>query len=224
MSVSGYNSSDPIQQNFLSSLALGESSGGNATFQGTGGADLSGMSVDQYGFPQWAGVGNSHAAGIFQFQPGTFDAIASKFNLNFSNPADQEAAAWNLAQTTYSANTGGADLETDLAAGKFSNVQTALASIWPSVTGNGAAPQGLAHDLANGIGADLSGAGGTSSTADASAPTSLWGNIENFFVRFGLIILGGIIVIVALWQLLANQGIVPSPADTAKGAALALAV
>jgi hypothetical protein len=50
--------------------------------------------------------------------------------------------------------------------------------------------------------------------------------VENFFQRFGLIVIGGVIVIVALWQLLSSQGIVPSPSDAGKAigkGALALA-
>jgi hypothetical protein len=38
-------------------------------------------------------------------------------------------------------------------------------------------------------------------------------------VRFGLIIIGGIIIIVALWSLLASQGVVPSPGKVVKDVA-----
>ena len=84
-----YNPDDPAQAGFLAALAQGETGGAaNSASLGTGQTNLSGLATDQYGFPQWTGLGNSHAAGTFQFQPGTWDAIASKFNLNFQNPQD----------------------------------------------------------------------------------------------------------------------------------------
>ena len=205
----------------------------NSTFEGFGGTSLAGSPTDQYGFPQWAGgstsAGPTHAAGTFQFEPSTWDSIASQYNLNFSNPADQQAGAWYLAQQAYQSNTGGS-LETALQSGTptaLQGVQSALQSIWPSVGGSGAAPQGLANDLLSGTGASLpggSGGGSTSAGANTSSGGGLVGTIEQFAVRFGLIIIGGIIVIVALWQLLSSQGVVPSPAKTVKAAGAALAL
>lgn len=226
-----YNSNDAVQQQFLSSLALGESGANGGPMVGVGGANLAGSSTDQWGFPQWGGVGSgssqSHAAGLFQFQPATWDSVASTYGLNFGNASDQQAGAWYLAEQTYQQKTGGS-LESDLQAGKFSSVQSALASIWPSVTGNGAAPQGLASDLANKIGAVIGGGspsgGALGGTPGAPAGGGILGAIDNFFVRFGLVIAGGLIVVVALWQLLSNQGIVPSPGDTAKAATKAVAL
>ena len=90
-----YNPYDPTQQAFLSALASGEA--GTAGYMSgvgpNGGSDLTGAPTDQYGFPQWNGFGNSHAAGEYQFQPATWDAVAAQHNLNFGNPADQNAAA-----------------------------------------------------------------------------------------------------------------------------------
>src|SRR5579862_4690930 len=151
-----YTGYDPTQNSFLAALAQGEtgSAGLGALFEGTGGTDLSGSPTDAFGFPQWSGTGTSHAAGIYQFQPSTWDALASQYGLNFSSAADQNAGAWDLAQQTYASKTGG-DLETDLQAGKFSQIQAALASTWPSVLGNGASPGGLSALLSSGGGANV---------------------------------------------------------------------
>lgn len=204
-----YNANDPVQQQFLSSLALGET--GNSSFassEGVGGTNLNGLPTDQFGFPEWTGLGSSHAAGIYQFQPGTFDAVASQYNLNFANPSDQSAAAW------YTAQQADPTLESDLSSGAFGKVQAAIQGIWPSVTGNAASPQGLASDLASGIGATIpgpSGAAPVSSTgaASGSSTTGVLGAIENWFLRGGLIFLGAIIVVVALYFLLSKQGYIP---------------
>jgi hypothetical protein len=195
MSIAAFNPNDPTQQAFLAMLQKGENAAGNPTL-GFGGADLSHAGTDEFGFPQWAGVitGDTitHAAGLFQFQPGTWDGIASQFNLNFSNPQDQAAGAWYLAQQTFTKNTGG-DLTTALQNGDTSQVDSALSSVWTSL-----------------------GSGNANSAAAASGGTGLWGNIEDFFVRFGLIIIGGAIVLVALWALLSNAGVVPKASDVAK--------
>lgn len=219
-----YNPSDPVQSAFLSALALGETGSHGGLFEGVGGSNLGGAPVDEYGFPQWQGEGNSHAAGTYQFEPGTWDAIASKYGLNFSNSADQNAGAWYLAQETYSKNNGGQSLEDALQNGEYSSVQSALSKVWPSVTGNGAAPGGLANDLSQGIGAsipvDATAApvdGGSSTTGNASG--GLFSDIENWFIRGGLILIGGIVVALALWALLAHENIVPEPSQVVKAIA-----
>jgi len=216
-----YNPDDPVQTGFLAALAQGET--GNSAFastEGVGGVNLAGSPTDQYGFPQWAGEGNSHAAGTYQFQPGTWQSIASQFGLNFSSPSDQSAGAWYLAEQTYAQNTGGQSLETALQSGDYSSVQSALAAVWPSVTGNAAAPTGLSGTL-GAVAAAPSGALATTGATTAAASgatgtgsTGLVASIENFFVRFGLIVVGGIVVVVALWLLLSSGGIVPSPRQT----------
>ena len=226
-----YNPSDTLQTQFLSALALGETGNqSNAWTEGVGGVNVSGLPTDQYGFPTWSGNGSSHAAGAFQFQPGTWDQIASQYGLNFANPSDQQAGAWYYAQQQYAQVTGGQSLEAALQSGQYQSVQQALAAVWPSVTGNAAAPQGLAMDLQNGVGANLGGSGaGTSatgaggSTASGGGSTGIVGTVEQFFVRFGLIILGALVILVALWQLLSDRGVVPSPGDVAKGVAGAVA-
>lgn len=220
MPQSAYIPSDPTQQAFLSALALGESSGPGAYTQGVGGTNLAGATTDGFGFPQWGGFGNSHAAGAFQFQPATFDAYATKYGLNFGKPADQNAAAWYLAQDTYTAKTGG-NLSDALAAKDYGSVQSALSAVWPSVGGNGASP-GLAQALAGGQGAPV--AGGNPISADTS-PLSQFLNminpvagVANDFVRIALVVVGVAILIIALWHLLANTGAVPSPGQVARSA------
>lgn len=212
MSVA-YNPYDPAQASFLSALKLGESSGPGAYTQGTGGTDLSNAPTNQYGFPEWGGFGNSHAAGAYQFQPATWEQYGSEYNLNFRNPGDQNAAAWYLAQDTYKAKTGG-ELSSALAAGDYSPVQSALAKVWPSVTGNGASP-GLATALSSGQGGGLSG-GTNPISADTSGGSDPFKAIGNQFVRIGLIAVGSLVLLVALWYLLAQTGAVPSPSDAAK--------
>lgn len=203
-----YDPNDPLQSNFLSALALGETGGApNAANEGFGGTNLTGAATDEYGFPQWSGNGTSHAAGTYQFEPSTWAKIASAFNLNFQNPQDQNAGAWYEAQQTYASATGGQSLEAALSAGDYSSVQAALQSVWPSVTGNAAAPAGLASDIASNTGAAIGGstANAGSGVADTTpAPTGIIGAIENFFVRFGLIILGSLVILVSLYFLLSN--------------------
>jgi hypothetical protein len=41
-------------------------------------------------------------------------------------------------------------------------------------------------------------------------------DVEQFFLRFGLLIVGALVVLVALWQLLSDHTPIPSPSDTVK--------
>lgn len=153
-----YNPDDPTQTGFLSALALGET--GNSSYastEGFGGVNLAGdTNTDAAGFPlQGAGSNVSSAAGTFQFVKGTYDEIANELGLDDSfSQSDQNEAAWQYAQQVYGQKTGGS-LYTALQSGDFQSVQSALASVWPSVSGNGAAPQGLAASLAGGQGANI---------------------------------------------------------------------
>lgn len=199
-----YNPNDTWQQRFLSALSLGES-GGNYNV-GTGGTDLSGTATDQYGFPIWGGTitaqGPSHAAGAFQFQPGTWAQIASAHGLNFQNAADQNAGAWYLAEDQYSKFTGGGSLEDALSSGNFMTIQQALAGTWTSVTGNAANPQGLAASIAGGVGAVL--APGSTATASGNTPGLLSdpvGALSSYFTRGAMIFVGALILLVAIWEL-----------------------
>lgn len=216
-----YNPNDPLQAGFLVALAHGETGGSSDPYNtGVGGSNLSGSSIDAYGFPQWEGQGNSHAAGAFQFQPSTWDSIAQEFDLNFQNPNDQNAGAWYLAQKA------DPNLESDLQSGNYSTIQQDLQSIWPSVSGNAASPQGLAAALGGSvstgqaIAADQTAAnnasGGSTGSSKSSGGmlSSLWSDVTSPFVRLTLIIVGSVIIFVGLWMLLSNAGVVPSPSET----------
>jgi muramidase (phage lysozyme) len=217
MPRTAYNQYDPLQNAFLSALAKGESPGGEkGLYIGVGGADLRQAPVDEYGFPQWSGFGNSHAAGWFQFQPGTWEEYASKYQLNFRSPDDQKAGAWLLAQDRYKANTG-RDLTEALKAGDYLSVENALSKTWTSTPGR------LANTLAQGDGVDI----GTETpiSADTSPLARLAGSLPlpgiglggaDMFVRIGLLVIGAVVILIALWHLLSQTGVVPSPADTAK--------
>lgn len=226
MSGSGYtvyNANDSVQSGFLSALALGETGGSaNAATEGYGGVDLSNAATDKYGFPlQPSGSNVSSAAGTYQFLHGTYDSVAGELGLTDFSQSSQNEAAWYEAEKTYAAKTGGS-LYDALKAGNYTSVQNALGSVWPSVFGNGAAQGGLAASLASGAGAPV--ASGNSSAVASPAtgsPQGLLGDIENWFERFGLIAIGGLIVIVSLWALLSQQGIVPSPSTTVKAVAAA---
>lgn len=209
---------------------LGESGGASNSYTlGAGGADLSSAPTNALGFPSWSGVtggngvGTSHGAGAYQFEPGTWKSIASKFGLDFSNPDDQNAGAWYLAQQVYSNKTGG-DLETALQNGDYSSIQSALNGTW-GTTGNGATPHGLAYDLQHGIGSQAFQTNGETvgssadGSSDASSSSSSWNPLtilQTYFVRGGLLLVGGLVILVALWVLLSKEGAVPSAKDLAK--------
>lgn len=195
-----YNPYDTTQRTFLAALAQGESGGFSAPQSvGFGGSDLSSYSVDSYGFPQWQGVGNTHAAGTYQFQPGTWAEVASEHGLNFQNPTDQDAGAWYYAQDRYAQATG-RDLQTALQTGDYGSVQTALKEEWPSVLGSASNPQGLSGLLSSGI-STLTGKA-TDTAQQSSQPVGVFSTIENWFLRGGLIIVGLLIIGVALFFLL----------------------
>lgn len=93
-----------------------------------------------FGFPQWPGrpgpAGVSHAAGKYQFQPGTWKLAATEYMAagnpapDFGNDADQEAVGRFWAQRTYRKNTG-RDLVDDASKGEVD--YSALASEWSSL-------------------------------------------------------------------------------------------
>lgn len=217
--LTAYNPDDPLQASFLSALALGETGNDpNASEEGYGGTDLSNVTTDSFGFP--ISGAQSSAAGIFQFTQSTWDQLAQQSGLNFSNSSDQTEGAWYYAQQIYQQQTG-QSLETALQNGDYSSVQSALGSVWPSVFGNGAAPQGLANDLASGIGSSNVSAGtpgaeeaiaasGSPSSSTATGAnqtgTGIIADIENFFVRSGLIVAGIIVVGISLWALMKDSG------------------
>lgn len=155
MAVVAYNPDDPTQTGFLSALALGETGNSSiASHEGFGGVDLTGAPVDEYNFPLQPAGNVSSAAGTYQFVKGTWDGLAQKLGLTDFSQSSQNEAAWQLAQTTYQNKTGGS-LYDALQSKDYGSIQSALQSIWPSVSGNGAAPQGLAASLAGGKGANV---------------------------------------------------------------------
>lgn len=179
-----------------------------------------------------------NALGTVELHPDTnFESAVqnatSTYGLTSGSSADASAATWYAAQSTYAANTNGASLEDALAHGDTSGVQTALAQTFPAAQASQSAPSGLSGLLNNipawlaplfpGLAAPLMGAGVAGSQAGTQAATStmstvgtLFGDVENWFERSGLIIIGGIVIIVSLWMLLSSQGVVPSIGSTAR--------
>lgn len=79
----------------------------------------------------------SSAAGRYQFLGSTWDQQAKKLGLKDFSPANQDAAAWDLAQTEYKARTGG-DLLTVLKSGDqaaIADVPRQLSGQWSSLPG-----------------------------------------------------------------------------------------
>jgi len=110
----------------------------------------------------------THAAGRYQFQPGTWDAEAKNLGLKDFSPESQDAAAWDLAQTTYRQNTH-RDLSADVRAGKtqwsalgdqWSSLKNSAAGGTPSAS-NSAAPSGAAGGQPNAGGGSPLAAEGT---------------------------------------------------------------
>ena len=116
---------------FLDGLAVGESAGDYTVL--VGGGHFTGFDH----FPIWSGkvfsTGISHAAGKYQFQPGTWARCAGALGLKDFSPASQDAAAWYLAGEVYHRMTG-RSLEGDLVAGDTSHVVAALKSTWTSLS------------------------------------------------------------------------------------------
>lgn len=88
----------------------------------------------------------STAAGRYQFIGSTWDAQAKKLGLKDFSPANQDAAAWDLAQTEYKTKTG-KDLMTVLKSGDTADVLPSLSGQWSSLPG-GRQPAGGARMMA----------------------------------------------------------------------------
>ncbi len=105
----------------------------------------------------------SSAAGKYQFIAPTWDAQKAKLGLMSFAPEEQDAAAWDLANVTYKANTG-RDLSADAEAG---NVQWgALGDQWESLVGAKSGPAGSAQAAAS------EAAGVSPDGGDTSSPTA----------------------------------------------------
>ena len=206
--IVSFNRSDPEQAAFLAAVRAGE--GGSNYSIGFGGKDLSGAPRDVYGFPQWGGAvtseGPTHAAGAYQFQPGTWKAVAAKYNLNFANPGDQDSGAWYNAQQKYSSNTGGRSLDADLDAGMFEQVRSALSREWTSLRDN---PSRFLDVLKGGASAEMT-PGATDTTGTPSFFTSPLEAASTYFVRGGMILVGAVVLAIALWALLSKADFIPN--------------
>ena len=80
----------------------------------------------------------SDAAGRYQFLSSTWDPIARKLHLKDFSPANQDKAAWYLAQQEYSRLTHGGNLQKDLASGdpaKIARAGRLLHGTWTSLPG-----------------------------------------------------------------------------------------
>jgi muramidase (phage lysozyme) len=121
---------DPTRRGFLATLA-GPESGGAYDIR-NGGARFS----DYSHFPEGIGRGGtSTAAGAYQFTAETWKEEAARLGLPDITPANQDKAAWDLAERRYRAKTG-RDLETDLKAGnQQAQIAAALGPTWPSLPG-----------------------------------------------------------------------------------------
>jgi muramidase (phage lysozyme) len=71
----------------------------------------------------------SSAAGKYQFTATTWDRAAKALGLTDFSPANQDKAAWWLAQQDYAANTG-RDLITDIENAEYSRIRSGLAGTW----------------------------------------------------------------------------------------------
>jgi muramidase (phage lysozyme) len=121
----------PIAQNFLNTVGQGES--GNDYSRGYG--NNPGFADHPRVETQLPNGQETSAAGRYQFEAGTWDRIKSELGLNDFSPANQDKAAWQLAQEDYRSRTG-RDLLTDLRAhdpATNAGIKQALAATWPSI-------------------------------------------------------------------------------------------
>ena len=127
---------NPTARAFLNGVSGPESAGKyNVRYTPNGGATFN--SYDTHpGIFEKGPAGPSSAAGRYQITKTTWDNLpaSAKGDGTFS-PANQDRAAWFLAQRDYKSNTG-RDLTTDLSAGKLNDVAKGLGSTWAGLKDN----------------------------------------------------------------------------------------
>ena len=138
----------PTARAFLNGVSGPESAGKyNVRYTPNGGTTFNGYDKHP-GIFEPGPAGPSSAAGRYQFTKTTWDSLpaSAKGDGTFS-PANQDRAAWYLAQHDYKANTG-RDLTTDLNAGKLDEVAKGLGSTWAGLKDN---PQSFARNYNSSI-------------------------------------------------------------------------
>ena len=145
----GMPSGDTIRQGFLDHISSSEGANYGTLY---GGGSMKGMDRDETGFPIWSGKDNSHAAGRYQFEPATWKEEYTKLGLTGGmTPENQDAAAWDLAQTRYKSVTG-RDLSADLTNGdKGSQISDALHGTWTSLGKPGVTTASFANAVGGAI-------------------------------------------------------------------------
>ena len=139
-------SQDDIQRQILRRISGGEAKQYNTLYGG-------GSFPSYADHPRQSFVGpdgrKTSAAGLYQFQPGTWDEQAKRLGLKDFSPASQDTAAWDLAQRRYKAVTG-KDLTSEWRNGNTD--LSPLASTWTSLDKGqaGGPPGGQAEGLAGG--------------------------------------------------------------------------
>lgn len=122
----------------FNALAAGESEGGRQRGSGYNVLYGGGTFRSYARFPTWAGVqvngSMTHAAGRYQFQPGTFNEMQIRLDLPDFSPASQDAACWEYATLRYRRATK-RDLATDLSTLTLAFMVEGLHPSWASVNG-----------------------------------------------------------------------------------------
>lgn len=154
-------------------LWKGEASDFNILF---GGKTFS--SYDQHPADKgWQGgygpAGQTHAAGLPQFQPGTWHEEQQKLGLKEFSPVNQVHAGIDKAESVYRTVTGG-DLLADFKAGKLDQINSALHSTWTSLgSGNVAGPGKGLDQMVGSSGRPGAGAGAGDYHTDAQGNPQL---------------------------------------------------
>ena len=124
----------PVAQKFLDSIASKESGGDYARMYGSQ-PDFTSFADHPRKETQLPNGQQTSAAGRYQFEAGTWDEAAKALGLKDFAPANQDKAAWWLAQQNYRSKTG-RDLFTDLLSHDPKTdalIQQSLAATWTSL-------------------------------------------------------------------------------------------